>query len=299
MIEVDFKDRIPTHAGRVKLTPVNGQPDTFIMERADDPTEKGTPIDKALFESIVKSRLTGRYYVPTVIQETLVNQTGLTVNPVPTSWTRVTDNEYISGNYKIISSTRRAGGGDVYNAFDGLNDTGWGSSQNATTDYVMIELPTPITVKRVKMRCYAVAQSGGGEISTVIIQGSNDGTNWENLKSVSGGQTTVLEYELTTIGAYKFYRVLISRAGTTIVGCSAFEFSLYDIYTYSNKYTLAKGVPLEWTVNQKLTIQIPANVTTVGIKENTLNGIRINTILQGGRRYELRYNGATFEAKEV
>lgn len=50
MIEV--KDRVPTYPGRVKLIPVEGQPFTYDMVRADDPVDPGTPINKALFESI-------------------------------------------------------------------------------------------------------------------------------------------------------------------------------------------------------------------------------------------------------
>ena len=50
MIEV--LDRIPTYPGRVKLIPVPGQADTYDMVRADEPIEPGTPINKALFESI-------------------------------------------------------------------------------------------------------------------------------------------------------------------------------------------------------------------------------------------------------
>lgn len=50
MIEV--KDRIPTYPGRVKLTPVVGETDTYDMVRADSPIEPGTPINKALFDGI-------------------------------------------------------------------------------------------------------------------------------------------------------------------------------------------------------------------------------------------------------
>ena len=50
MIEV--KDRIPTYPGRVKMTPVAGQANTYDMVRADEPVEVGTPINKALFDSI-------------------------------------------------------------------------------------------------------------------------------------------------------------------------------------------------------------------------------------------------------
>ena len=50
MIEVI--DRIPTHPGRVKLVPVPGQADTYDMVRADDPIVVGTPLNKALFDSM-------------------------------------------------------------------------------------------------------------------------------------------------------------------------------------------------------------------------------------------------------
>lgn len=50
MIEV--KDRIPTHPGRVKLVPVKGEENTYDMVRADSPIEAGTPLNKALFDSM-------------------------------------------------------------------------------------------------------------------------------------------------------------------------------------------------------------------------------------------------------
>lgn len=41
-----MKDRLSKYPGRVKLTPVDGQADTFDMIRADEPEEAGTPINK-------------------------------------------------------------------------------------------------------------------------------------------------------------------------------------------------------------------------------------------------------------
>lgn len=52
MIEV--LDRVPTYPGRVKMTPVAGQENTYDMVRADAPIEVGTPMNRALFESIRK-----------------------------------------------------------------------------------------------------------------------------------------------------------------------------------------------------------------------------------------------------
>lgn len=51
MIEV--LDRVPTYPGRVKLIPVAGQENTYDMVRADNPIVVGTPINRALFDSIV------------------------------------------------------------------------------------------------------------------------------------------------------------------------------------------------------------------------------------------------------
>ena len=42
-----MKDRVPLYPGRVTLTPVSGQANTFDLVRADQPTQEGTPINKA------------------------------------------------------------------------------------------------------------------------------------------------------------------------------------------------------------------------------------------------------------
>lgn len=42
-----MKDRIPLYPGRVKLNPVTGHENTYDMVRADEPTQEGTPLNKA------------------------------------------------------------------------------------------------------------------------------------------------------------------------------------------------------------------------------------------------------------
>ena len=42
-----MKDRVPLYPGRVKLTPVSEQENTYDMIRADEPTQEGTPLNKA------------------------------------------------------------------------------------------------------------------------------------------------------------------------------------------------------------------------------------------------------------
>lgn len=51
MIEV--KDRIPTKPNRILITPENGEkPFYATWQRADEPIEEGTPVNKVLFDSI-------------------------------------------------------------------------------------------------------------------------------------------------------------------------------------------------------------------------------------------------------
>lgn len=42
-----MQDRVSLHPGRVKLTPVAGEANTFDLVRADQPTQEGTPLNKA------------------------------------------------------------------------------------------------------------------------------------------------------------------------------------------------------------------------------------------------------------
>ena len=44
-----MQDRISTYPGRVKLVPVQGHENTYDMTRADDPSQPGTPLNKATF----------------------------------------------------------------------------------------------------------------------------------------------------------------------------------------------------------------------------------------------------------
>lgn len=49
--KIQVEDRVPTYPGRVTLTPVSGEENTFDMVRADLPITEGTPINKKLFDS--------------------------------------------------------------------------------------------------------------------------------------------------------------------------------------------------------------------------------------------------------
>lgn len=49
-LKIEVTDRVPTYPGRVVMTPVNGQANTYDLRRADQPISEGTPINKALLD---------------------------------------------------------------------------------------------------------------------------------------------------------------------------------------------------------------------------------------------------------
>ena len=52
-----MENRVPTKPGRIKLTDDSGNSQYYTMERADEPTVEGTPLNKAtLFDSENESR---------------------------------------------------------------------------------------------------------------------------------------------------------------------------------------------------------------------------------------------------
>ena len=57
-------------------------------------------------------------------------------------------------------------------------------------------------------------------------------------------------------------------------------------------------MPVTWDIGQRVTVQVPEYAAFV-VDSNTFNGVKVNTILLSERKYELRYNGSTFDAKEV
>ncbi len=71
-----MRDRIPTYAGRVKLTPVSIQDNIYDMERADEPLEEGTPLNKntLLGESVEQKLGLGEEATPSDALEATLNK---------------------------------------------------------------------------------------------------------------------------------------------------------------------------------------------------------------------------------
>lgn len=291
MIEKVFQNRVPAYPGRVRLTHVNG--DLYQMERADNPTVQGTPLNKAYFDSIVQSRLTGRFYDPTIKKTQVTAHTGVSANPIPTVWEKETSGRAVSGLWAISSSINDDS--EVYMAVDGKKTTRWISAAGTTAELIL-DTGSVLAVKKMRLHTAAI----NGTYTSLEISGSNDGITWTTLETLESVPNENTEITLSNSGAFKLYRLSFVLSYSN-VNASVWEwaFSEYDFSTYANLFTVESGVPAEWTAGQRLMLQTPENTNTLGVVSNSVNGISCSTILQPGKRYELRYTGTAFAAKEV
>lgn len=289
MEEKNIVDRVPTYPGRVKLTPVSGAPNLFTMERADEPKNVGTPIDKATLDGISKNRLTGRYYDLSATKTT-INTAGGAYNPLPIGWT-VTAEGANSGAYSITGSGNIAG---LNKAFDENLNNYW--SVSAKDSWIQLNVPEGITVTKMKI---AMGQPDSWG-TTTTLQGQKADGSWVTLNTFSlPWDTSLIEYTLNNPSTYRAYRLNFSLYTSAELRLYEWQISNWNSATYRMTYTLPSNVaPSSWVKGQRVTVSVPSN-DVVGIVSNTLNGVQVNTILLPTRKYELVYNGSTFDAKEV
>lgn len=293
MEEKNIVDRVPTYPGRIKLTPVNGQPDLFTMERADEPIIGGTPIGKAVFDSIIKSRLTGRFY-PLTPNLTLKNTTTGTTTPLPSSgWTLNGVATATGGIYKIVASSAINSTYSVEKAVDGSDDTSWGSEYGTTHTYTII-FPIAIKIKKISL---LLGRSGDTTGINWSIQGSNDAINWTNLYTSTTFSSSMTTHTLTKTGDFSQYKITFNVPLAPRIYIQTLTIPEWEANSYTIDFTTS-GMPTKWDTGQRVTVQVPTYAAFV-VDSNTFNGVKVNTILLSGRKYELRYNGSTFDAKEV
>lgn len=80
-----MQDRVPLYPGRVTLTPVAGQENTFDMARADQPTQEGTPLSKA-----------------TLLKDATATKFGKDTGAVPDDVLNVLSKSVLEGTYPVV-----------------------------------------------------------------------------------------------------------------------------------------------------------------------------------------------------
>ncbi|UWP80580.1 discoidin domain-containing protein [Dactylosporangium fulvum] len=131
----------------------------------------------------------------------------------------------ISQGKPALSSSDENGGTPASAAFDGdLTGTRW-SSQYADPQWLRVDLGQTATISQVKLVWE------GAYATAFKLQTSNDGTNWTDIKSVTGATGGTQTYDVTGSGRYvRMY----GTARATGYGYSLWEFQVYGSFDGGN-----------------------------------------------------------------
>lgn len=134
-----MQDRIPLYPGRVKMTPVAGQANTFDMVRADDPTQAGTPLNKA---TLLKDATAALYGLgASAVPDDVLAEIG----KYKQYWWRRRD----LGHY-VLQETSISAPRTIYMSYSSVVTYTYGSSVtiNQTDGTVTIDNPQTLTTQR-------------------------------------------------------------------------------------------------------------------------------------------------------
>lgn len=138
-----MQDRVPLYPGRVTLTPVAGQENTFDMARADQPTQEGTPLNKA-----------------TLLKDTTAAKFGKDTGAVPDEVLDVLSKSVLEGTYPVV---------DVY--------AGQNWQKGSATGGL-----TPAAVFGEIISVNGIFVSMPSDTGSTNALKSSDGKNWEQFK---------------------------------------------------------------------------------------------------------------------
>nr|DAP69617.1 MAG TPA: hypothetical protein [Caudoviricetes sp.] len=229
-----MKDRVPTYPGRVKLTPVSGQANTYDMVRADSPTQEGTPLNK-----------------DTLLKDTTAASLGLTGDPtVDEAFAKLAKkSEYKVGDIKV---TARTDLGDAWALCDG---TGIPANASSELDQMIpaAEFPPnpPLTLISYYASPYDVFTAPDGKIYALLMPKDMHRT-WVYQIAPTG--EILRSLDTNTISA--FYNASGNNAAYSV--CVTND----KIYLYGNTPTSSDAVVVYGTFNGG---DFPTSWTTVKI----------------------------------
>lgn len=176
-----MKDRVPLYPGRVTLTPVPGQPNKYDMVRADEPTQAGTPLNKAtlLPDAVAALYGLGPDAVPGEALMKLAPPKLLasykTAGAI--SWKNITGAKKI-----LVAMIAGGGGGNAYSGYTGGNTPVPGAS--GVVDYFVLDVTNNQIINGVVGAGGLGKQYNG---ATMTRDATDGGTTSFGGKTVAGG----------------------------------------------------------------------------------------------------------------
>ena len=230
-----MQDRVPLYPGRVTLTPVAGQENTYDMVRADQPTQAGTPLNKA---SLLKDTTAAKLG----LTDTAVPDEALQKLIPPIGEVKITRRTDLGDKWLLCN-------GDTFSK-DSYPQLGQLLPASTTGKWDVVGTPGG-TIK--KIYCYngrwiAVGSNASG-YPAIYTAANLEGAWAENvLYSASETLTSVFCYNnrwvavgYTSLG-YPVIYTTTNPAGTwTRKQVSSSKISIYDVYCYNGTWVAVGG----------------------------------------------------------
>lgn len=147
---------------------------------------------------------------------------------VPTMTSNTTPSGAVSGS-SIYSSAY-----DYYKAFDVNSSTCWNSlyKSSATGEYIQYQFSSEVIVSKIKLNSSVTA--GTAFRSCVFsVQGSNDGSTWETIATITQTATTDQIFDLNNTKSYKYVRILTIGSGNGYLNNCFVAFTEIQFYSAS------------------------------------------------------------------
>ncbi len=226
-------DRVPTYPGRVKLTPVSGQTNTYDLVRADSPTQEGTPINKALLDQkayTLTSDVT--VYVSTAGNDTTGN--GTAAKPYRTIQKAIDDIPKNLGGYWATIDIANG----TYAERIAINGFGNGRLFVGVADRTVTVRGISVHNSRHVHLNISNLTWPGGETLDLFYVGYGSNVSLGGPITVDGGQVTVSGIGVADGSILTGTAVAVTvknMGGTAIMSTNAAQISFGNIYGENNK----------------------------------------------------------------
>ena len=226
--------------------------------------QKGTPIDKALFDSIMGDLYRVDKYTKPSYEQGEIETTDIKTGAYIGLWG--------ASHYTKYGITVSASNEDTemyaYRAMNGVE--GYWSGNTVPT----VATPTLFTVhlpERIAIKKFSISGSNTLYCKSFKLQGSNDGDNYFDIMSVTGNTASTKEYSTDNIEFYSYYRLSITESGSSTAYPAILEFNItawQEIIKY-NKIVL-NGIPLTSYLNKQRLLLGLDDTCDVSFNENIL-----------------------------
>lgn len=240
-----MKDRVPQHAGRVRLTPVSGQTDVFDMTMADGATEQGTPLNKATF---LKDTTAALYGLTNAVPDDVFSFIGKDFGnmwvwekkQIVETKTDITENTYLISssqtNTRIYYSDSVTVDENLQPALNNPSTNAFSVSATNVASYISSYAPCYIRWDGNNTIFYLPqGTTGGSSTSYTLYQSGTLQNNGVTMRSTATVKAKTLSYSFQTVG------YTLTPTNTPPVEAGYTFNSLGQLGNFGNKAQIATG----------------------------------------------------------